>query len=338
MRRRRWRRCVLRFRQTAKSFWSRPRTGAGGTFYDEWQRAPQTGYTRHFYPWWWDPAYRRPVKIAAFTDEEMELMKTHGLDTEQDRVSPRGAAELSQSCVQEFAEDAESCFVASGDCVFDIDIIERRLKQLMPTLDEADHGQLLTFFPPIPAVNGAAPKQYVIGVDPAGGGTDGDYSCAQVIEVSSGMQIAELHGHFAPQELAARVMVLAQKYNDALVAVERNNHGHAVIAHLTMSQGYINLYKSDGQLGWLTTVVSRPRMLKHFRLFLVHGSHMFQSPRLLEECRTFIRYADGSCSAAPGAHDDTVIAMAIAQSVRAELRVRVPKSAEEAKYEMMQAA
>jgi hypothetical protein len=31
--------------------------GAGGTFYDEWQRAPQTGYTRHFYPWWWDPAY-----------------------------------------------------------------------------------------------------------------------------------------------------------------------------------------------------------------------------------------------------------------------------------------
>ena len=172
----------------------------------------------------------------------------------------------------------------------------------------------------------------------SGGGTEGDYSCAQVIEVSSGMQIAELRGHFPPEELAARVAVLAQKYNDALVVVERNNHGHAVIAHLTMGQAYINLYKSGGGLGWLTTVVSRPRMLEHFRLFLVHGSHMFQSPRLLEECRTFIRYADGSCSASPGAHDDTVMAMAIAQMVRADLRVGVPRSAEEAKFAMMQAA
>ena len=28
------------------------------------------------------------------------------------------------------------------------------------------------------------------------------------------MQCAELHGHFAPQELAARVAVLAHKYNE----------------------------------------------------------------------------------------------------------------------------
>jgi hypothetical protein len=312
--------------------------GAGGTFYDEWQRASHTGYTRHFYPWWWDPSYRREVKIVAFTDEELELMKTHGLNAAQIAFRREVRTNFRNHACEEFAEDAESCFVASGDCVFDVDIIERRLKQLMPPTEEADHGQLLTFFPPIPAVNGAPAKQYVVGVDPAGGGTDGDYSCAQVIEVSSGMQIAELRGHFAPQELAARVTVLAQKYNDALVAVERNNHGHAVIAHLTLGQAYINLYKSPGGLGWLTNVLTRPRMLEHFRLFLAHGSHMFQSPRLLEECRTFIRYADGSCSASPGAHDDTVMAMAIAQMVRADLRARVPKSLEEAQFTMMQAA
>ena len=57
--------------------------GAGGTFYEEWQRAPQTGYTRHFYPWWWDPSYRRPVKIVQFTDEEIELMQKHGLNAGQ---------------------------------------------------------------------------------------------------------------------------------------------------------------------------------------------------------------------------------------------------------------
>src|ERR1700688_4018823 len=31
--------------------------GAGGLFYEEWQRADDTGYTRHFFPWWFDAAY-----------------------------------------------------------------------------------------------------------------------------------------------------------------------------------------------------------------------------------------------------------------------------------------
>ncbi len=31
--------------------------GAGGLFYEEWQRAEETGYTRHFFPWWYDAAY-----------------------------------------------------------------------------------------------------------------------------------------------------------------------------------------------------------------------------------------------------------------------------------------
>jgi len=39
----------------------------------------------------------------------------------------------------------------------------------------------------------------------------------------------------------------------------------------------------------------------------------------LEECRTFLRRANGSSGAAGGAHDDCLMAMAIAQAVRAEL-------------------
>jgi hypothetical protein len=311
--------------------------GAGGTFYEEWQRAPQTGYTRHFYPWWWDPSYRRPVKIVQFTDEEIELMEKHGLNAGQIAFRREVRVNFRNRAREEYAEDAESCFIASGDCVFDADIVDKRLRQPVP-MEEADHGRLLTFFPPVPAVNGAPPKRYIVGVDPAGGGSEGDYSCAQVIEVSGGAQCAELHGHFPPQELAARVAVLAHRYNDALVAVERNNHGHAVLAHLTMGQAYTNIYKTDGQLGWLTNVVTRPRMLEHFGQILAHGAHMFMSPRLLEECRTFIRYPDGSCSAAPGAHDDTVIAMAIAQAVRAELRIALPASQQELEHAMLQAA
>jgi hypothetical protein len=311
--------------------------GAGGTFYDEWQRALDTGYTRHFYPWWWDPSYRRAVEIADFTEQERELMQKHGLDVGQIAFRREAKANFLNRAREEYAEEPESCFLASGECVFDADIVEKRLHQQAPIIESTDHGRLLVFFPPIAAGAGYAAKQYIIGVDPAGGGSDGDYSCVEVIEQNNGVQCAELHGHFSTHELAARVAVLAHKYNEALVAVERNNHGHAVLAHLIMSQGYTNIYKTGGQAGWLTNVATRPRMLENFARLLTAAPFMFLSPRLLEECRTFIRHLDGNCSAASGAHDDTVMAMAIAQAVRSELRVQPPRSVQELSATLFQA-
>ncbi|MGA2905912.1 MAG: terminase [Candidatus Korobacteraceae bacterium] len=303
--------------------------GAGGTFYNEWQHASHTGYARHFYPWWWDPGYRRPLGIVKFTEPELELMQKHSLDAAQIAFRREMRANFGNRAPEEYAEDPESCFLASGDCVFDAEIVEKRLHQAAPIIENADQGKLLTFFPPVAGGQGYQPKQYIIGVDPAGGGSNGDFSCAQVIEKSYGVQCAELYGHFPPQALAARVAVLARKYNDALVAVERNNHGHAVLVHLMMGQGYTNVYQSDGQPGWLTNVATRPRMLENLAQLISVAPFMFLSPRLLEECRTFIRHPDGNCSAASGAHDDTVMAMAIAQAVRAEVVIQPPKSIQE---------
>jgi len=98
-------------------------------------------------------------------------------------------------------------------------------------MSNEDNGRLLIYLPP---QNG---KEYIIGVDPAGGHADGDYSCAQVIERASGLQCAELRGHLDRQETAARVAMLARRYNQALVAVEKNNHGHEVLAALGLATG-----------------------------------------------------------------------------------------------------
>ncbi len=54
---------------------------------------------------------------------------------------------------------------------------------------------------------------------------------------------------------------------------------------------------------------------------------LMQSPRLLEECRSFVRYPDGSSAAAAGTHDDCVLAMAIALAVRRELAGEGPQGA-----------
>jgi Terminase RNaseH-like domain len=287
--------------------------GAAGCFYEEWQRAEQMGYSRHFYPWWWEPSYKREVEIVEFTEEELELMQKHKLTAEQIGFRRETKANFGRHAKEEFAEDAESCFLASGDCIFDVDAIEKRLHEELPVMAQTDGGRSIMFFPPQPG------KEYIIGVDPAGGGSEGDYSCAQVIDRASGIQVAELRGHLTPEETAARVAVLARQYNKALVAVERNNHGHAVLGYLAMVHADVVRYHVKGTEGWLTSMATRPMMLRNLAGVLQAAPHLFNSSRLLEECKTFVRRPDGTTAAANGAHDDTVMAMAIALAVRAEV-------------------
>jgi len=52
---------------------------------------------------------------------------------------------------------------------------------------------------------------------------------------------------------------------------------------------------------------------------LAERPEIFQSRRLLQECRGFVRHANGKAEARAGEHDDCVMAMAIALTVRAEL-------------------
>jgi hypothetical protein len=136
------------------------------------------------------------------------------------------------------------------------------------------------------------------------------------------MQCAELHGHFGPAELAKKVAGLAREYNGALVAVERNNHGHGVLAYLGVSEHYQNIYEQNGQAGWLTNSISKPKVIADLATALAGNSSLFHGEGFLEECREYVRHEDGTTSAVSGAHDDRVMAMAIALAVRAEKLVR----------------
>jgi hypothetical protein len=287
--------------------------GAGGLFYEEWQMAEETGYTKHFFPWWYEASYKSHSKRlmqAPLTDGERELVKRWQLTVPQIAFRRSMWATMRGLAPQEFAEDDVACFKASGECVFDLEAIEKRLGATVEAFQAQDNGRLKIWFPPQPE------KEYIVGVDPAGGGSDGDYACAEVIEITSGVQCAELHGHFPPRELAKKVVELARQYGDALVAVERNNHGYGVLAHLRTSEAYSNIYAEGHKEGWLTSAVSRPRMIENLAAILMTAPEIFNSQRLLSELRTFVRHADGSSCASSGAHDDSVMAMAIAMAVR----------------------
>jgi hypothetical protein len=185
-------------------------------------------------------------------------------------------------------------------------------------IEIGDNHKLMVWLPP------RAGREYIVGVDPAGGGCDGDFACAQVIDRQDAIQCAELQGHFTPQELAERIRKLSEHYNGALLAVERNNHGHGVLAYLrTMGHGAV--YRYEGQDGWLTSATTRPAMLANLAAVLATSPRLFKSPRLLREFRTFVKFADGDTGAAPGAHDDCVMAMAIAMDVRRRIAGEAPK-------------
>jgi hypothetical protein len=286
--------------------------GAWGQFYQEWQRAEETGYTKHFFPWWFEESYKSETRPSfEKTVEEEKLVEANGLTDEQIAWRRQQWASLRGLAVQEFAEDAVTCFRASGECVFEQEAVERALEGAGDPVATRENGRLTIW---LPAHTG---RKYVIGVDPAGGGVAGDYSCAEVIDRESGMQCAELHGHYPPREFAGMVMKLGKEYNSAVLAVERNNHGLTVLAHLG-TRGYANVYVQDGQEGWLTSARSRPVMIAHLEEALVATPRSFRSLRLLNECRTFVRDREGRPGGAPGTHDDCVIAMAIAWAVRAE--------------------
>jgi hypothetical protein len=290
--------------------------GASGCFYREWQSAPESGCVRHFFPWWMDAGYRiggargEELLREPMSAEELELMERVGLSAEQIAFRRQVRSDFGERSAEEYAEDAASCFRASGAAVFEVGKIEARIRELSDPVERRENGRILVWLP------AAAGRRYILGVDPAGGGSEGDYACAQVVERSSGLQCAELYGRYTPEELARAAARLGREYNGALVAVERNNHGHAVLAMLERVEEYEPLYRQNGQAGWMTTAATRPAMLEGFGALLAKNAELFQSRRLLEECRTFVRTVEGRVQAAEGEHDDAIMAMALAMAVR----------------------
>jgi hypothetical protein len=288
--------------------------GIGGCFHEEWRKAKETGTVQHFFPWWMERRYRAgTVEETSLTEEESMLRARHKLDLRQIGYRRQIRANFRGLARQEYAEDEESCFRASGESVFEMAAIEDRLLSAPEPVERRRNGELEVW---LPRVEG---RQYLVAVDPAGGGSEGDYSAVQVLEIETGMQCAEFAGHVGGLELARLVTEMASDYNRAWIVVERNNHGSGVLAHLETGCKNARIYRQGEHAGWLTTSLTRPVALGRLDAALVEEPGRFMSTRLLGECRSFVRLPNGRTGARAGTHDDRVMAMAIALGARAEL-------------------
>jgi hypothetical protein len=290
--------------------------GAYGGFYEEWCRgtdeAKGDGVVRHFLPWWMEPAYvGAGVDAVAMSEEECALVARQGLSAEQIGFRRTLESRFGGLRLQEFAEDAETCFRAAGSCFFEVEAIERRMAALDEAVESRRGGALQVWY------RAKAGREYLVAVDSAGGGEDGDFAAVQVVDVATGLQCAELQERLRPSELARVAVALAKEYNRAMIAVERNNHGAAVLAYIETSEQYGRVWRAaGGEAGWLTTTTSKPEMVARLGSLLREQPEMFMSRRLLGECRTFVSGERGRTGAASGSHDDLVMAMGVAQAVR----------------------
>ena len=322
----------------------------GGVFYDYVMdaQAGRGDFELVFIPWYWQEEYTSVVQPDfCLSEYEAELKKTYGLTDGQLAWRRKKIYELKSEdkFKQEYPFTVQEAFLFSGRPVFDPKHTEKaKLEcykpkyhwQLSATgIDRKKPGLLQVW------EGRKAGKRYAIGCDVAEGlapvndkHEHGDYSSVDVLD-EDGYQVAHWHGHVAPDELGNMLNKLGRYYNNALVGVERNNHGLTTITKLKDLK-YPNQYqevhvdqktqKKTKRLGWLSTTKSKPLMIDHLAALLRDEQSGVCNIESVQEFQTYIIEDNRATNAQAGCFDDRVISYAIARQMLLKLprKVAVP--------------
>jgi len=163
---------------------------------------------------------------------------------------------------------------------------------------------------------------YVIGGDTAGDGSDS--FVAQVIDNRDGRQVAILRHTFDEDLYARQVYALGMYYNAALVGIECNFSSYPI--RMLQQWRYPNLYVRETfdeytgvpkkSFGFRTDPKSRPVMLANLITALRDDVSLVSDEDTLTEMLTFVRDESFRPAAEAGAHDDCIMALAIAHQIR----------------------
>jgi phage terminase large subunit len=170
-------------------------------------------------------------------------------------------------------------------------------------------------------------RPYVIGGDTSGEGSD--WFVAQVLDNVTGEQAAILRHRYDEDTYARQVFCMGRYYNDALVGIETNFSTYPV--KRLEQLGYRNQYvrqvedsftgATQQTFGFRTTAVTRPVIVAGLVEALRERADLVNDRTTLEEMLTFVRNEKLRPEAEPGAHDDCVMALAIAWYIRPQQRM-----------------
>lgn len=292
--------------------------------------------------------YRLPYDGFKLTAEESGIKRKYGLSNEQLAWRRWCIANNCGGDVEKFHQEypitPEEAFISSGNSVFNKKAVTERLAQSPRPLkrgyfDYDVHAGRITNINWVDDERGyikiyAEPKKgypYVIGGDTAGEGSDS--FVGQVLNNISGEQAAVLTQKTDEDLYAEQMYCLGKYYNDALIGIEANFSSYP-IKHLA-ELGYPSQYVREVEdsitkkirhaYGFKTTSLTRPVILSELIRLMRDNLHLISDTDTLSEFLTFVRNAVGRMEAEQGAHDDHVMALAIAYYIRPQCRSYVDR-------------
>lgn len=288
-----------------------------------------------FFSWADNPEYQMKVtEDTKFSEAERNIQEMYHLTDEQlawrqwkiNSMQPTQDYSREDLFKQEYPMSDIESFLSTGRPIFDPETLEWYEQALCmepikrgeligwnpPYIQEKNFGELRLYKEPIHG------HKYAIGGDTA---SEGDYSVLTVIDRSTLEQVALWWGHSDEFELAQEAYKLGMYYNEALIGIERNNMGVAVVKKLD-ELGYKNQYRMEvldetgykvkDKLGWETNAKTRPIMISDLNQVVTERKIIIRSKECIGEMRSFIKSTKGKPEAQIGTHDDLVIALAIA--------------------------
>lgn len=241
---------------------------------------------------------------------------------------------------REIAQELECNFNMSGETVFAAEDLELYHDMIKDPKYRTGFDRNLWIWEERKQEN-----SYLISADVARG--DGkDYSVCHVFKLETMELVAEYQGKCTPDVFSRVLFDVGQEYGNALLVVENNSVGFAVLDKLKEMQ-YPNLYHSiksthefveeyqadqmtNAVPGFSMTSKTRPLIVAKLEEFIRNNLIKIYSPRLLNEMKTFI-WNSGRAEAMRSYNDDLIIACAVGCWVRDTALAINQKDAEYAK-------
>lgn len=297
--------------------------GETGYFADYWRDAVtgKNGFHPLFFNWRWDKEeiekmnpsildcpseFKDLAKVHSFTDKETAYLVAKWRSLGCDWSLLR----------QEYPTTPEEAFMSSSEKFFDTESIDEYLE----VTDDPDRkGSLAIYQEP---KNG---RIYAIGADPSEG-VGRDHSAAVVLEVDGvkpKVVATYADNECPPEDFAHILKMLSERYNSSVIAVERNNHGHAVLATLKHVYDEDLLYRQQDpsmvsgksiRLGFNTNAATKPLILHALAQVIREKSILIPSRELLDELRMYPRSEATKARTEEGAsrHWDLTLSFALA--------------------------
>lgn len=272
----------------------------GDDFHRLIEGAPDNGWTVFTY-WWWQHEPYRDERIPEDFErniEEEELAEKYGLDDAQLWWRRQQIASLgTHKFKREYPGCLDDAFL-TRECTY---------------FDPRDLDQIDMLWFDTPEREFKAPEEgcrYVMGVDVAAG-VGQDYSALAVISLTTMQPVyLERSNRMSPVDWAAKVAIVARRYNKALVLCEANNHGYVVLNELRRLK-YTHLWKNARGKPWITTVRSKLDAFECLREHVKAGIIFHLDQSTMQELRG-LEVRKVTPEAPSGLHDDLAVALALA--------------------------